>query len=69
MVATSSQYVSLFPLRADDSGADTVLLLDDQTFEVMDRFQLDCTEARPRCESISSAVYLVYRRVYLVYLA
>lgn len=40
----------LTTLRADDSGAETVLLLDDQTFEVMDRFQLDCAEARHFCE-------------------
>lgn len=34
------------PLRADDSGPDSVLLLDDQTFEVMDRMTLDAAEAR-----------------------
>ena len=32
-----------------------MLLLDDQTFEVMDRFQLDSTEARHLCESPCSA--------------
>ncbi len=31
---------------ADDSGPETVLLMDDQTFEVLDRLTLDATEVR-----------------------
>lgn len=51
MFTVSSRYELFCLLRADDSGAETALLLDDQTFEVTDRFQLDCTEARPCCKS------------------
>lgn len=32
--------------RADDSGPENVLLMDDQTFEVLDRLTLDATEVR-----------------------
>ena len=49
-----NKLICLSPLRADDAGAETVLLLDDQTFEVMDRFQLDCAEACHRRESPTS---------------
>lgn len=31
---------------ADDSGPENVLLMDDQTFEVLDRLTLDATEVR-----------------------